>query len=98
MEMIGSIITGVASIALGFYLGRLWAPAANWALLIGVMCGGVCAVGFFGATVLFGQLAPGTVDPKRIGYWFSILIFAAPVIGAVGSFFGYRRSPEFQQD
>jgi ABC-type multidrug transport system permease subunit len=98
VEMIGSIITGVVSIALGFYLARLWAPGASWALLIGVMCGGVCAVLFFGATVLFGQLAPGAADPKKIGYWFFILIFAAPALGAVGSFLGYRRSPEFQQD
>ena len=98
MEMIGSIISGVVSIGLGFYFGRLWAPGASWALLIGAMCGGVCALLFFGATVLFGQLAPGTLDPKRIGYWFSILVFAAPVTGAVGSFLGYRRSPEFQQD
>ena len=98
MEMIGSIITGVVAITLGFYVGRLWAPTGSWALLIGIMCGGVCAVGYFGVTVLFGQLAPGTLDPKKIGYWFSLLVFAAPAIGAAGSFLGYRRSPEFPHD
>jgi hypothetical protein len=96
--MTGAIIAGVVSIALGFYVGRLWGPSASWALLIGAMCGGVCAVVFFGAAVLTGQLVPHTTDPKKIGYWFTILIFAAPAVGAVGGFLGYRRAPEFQQD
>ena len=71
MEAIGAIITCVVSLGLGLYVGRLWAPTASWALLIGVVCGGFCAVGFFGATVLFGQLAPHTLVAKKIGYWFS---------------------------
>ena len=96
--MTGAIIAGVVSIALGFYVARLWGPSASWALLIGAMCGGVCAVVFFSAAVLTGQLVPHTTDPTKIGYWFSILIFAAPVIGAVGGFLGYRRTPDFQQD
>lgn len=98
MEFIGAIITGVFSIGLGFHFSRLWAPTAGWSVLIGVMCGGVCALGYFGVTVLFGQLAPHTLEPGKIGFWFSILVFAAPAIGAVGAFAGYRRSPEFQQD
>lgn len=96
--MIGAIISGVVSIGLGFYFGRLWAPTASWALLIGLMCGGVCAVAYFGVTVLFGLLAPGSLDAKKIGYWFFLLIFAAPAVGTVGSFIGYRRSPEFPLD
>jgi hypothetical protein len=96
--MIGSIITGVVAIALGFYVGRLWAPTIAWSILIGLVCGGVCAIIYFGATVLAGQLAPHTFDPKKIGYWFFILIFVAPLIGALGAFLGYRRTPEFQQD
>src|ERR1700735_3193118 len=96
--MIGSIITVVVSIGLGFQVARLWAPTAGWALLIGVVCGGACAILYFAVTVLFGQLAPGTLDPKKIGYWFSLLVFAAPAIGAAGSFLGYRRSPEFPHD
>lgn len=98
MEMIGSIITGVVAIGLGFYVGRLWAPTVSWSLLIGVVCGGVCAILYFGATVLMGQLAPNTLDPKKIGYWFFLLIFAGPILGALGAFLGYRRMPEFQQD
>ncbi len=96
--MTGAIITGAVSIALGFYVARLWAPSASWALLIGGMCGGVCAVVFFGAAVLTGQLVPHTTDPKKIGFWFLIVVFAAPVAGALGGFLGYRRAPEFQQD
>jgi hypothetical protein len=96
--MIGAIITGVVSIALGFYVARLWAPTAGWSALIGLMCGGVCALMFFGGSVLVGQLVPHSMDPKQIGYWFKIVVFAAPVTGALGAFFGYRRSPEFQQD
>ena len=80
--MFGAIITGLVAIALGFYVARLWAPSASWALLIGGMCGGVCAVVFFGAEVLMGQLVPHTTDPKKIGFWFLILVFAAPVAGA----------------
>jgi ABC-type multidrug transport system permease subunit len=96
--MIGAIITGVVAIALGLYVARLWAPSASWALLIGGMCGGVCAVVFFGAEVLMGQLVPNTTDPKKIGFWFLIMVFAVPVAGALGGFLGYRRAPEFQQD
>ena len=96
--MSGAIVAGVVSIAVGLYVARLWAPTASWALLIGLMCGFVCAVAYFGVTVLVGQLAPHTLDPKKIGYWFTILVFAAPAIGAVGSFIGYRRMPEFHQD
>jgi hypothetical protein len=96
--MIGAIITGVVAIALSLYVARLWAPTAGWAVLIGLMCGGVCAVMFFGMSVLTGQLVPHSMDPKQIGYWFKIVVFAAPVAGALGAFLGYRRSPEFQQD
>ena len=96
--MIGAIITGVVAIALGVYVARLWAPSASWALLIGAMCGGVCAVVFFGVAVLMGQLVPHTTDPKKIGFWFLIVVFVAPVAGALGGFLGYRRAPEFQQD
>ncbi len=42
--------------------------------------------------------APNTLDPKKIGYWFFLLIFAGPILGALGAFLGYRRMPEFQQD
>lgn len=98
MELIGAIVTGVVSLGLGFYFGRLWAPTAGWALLIGVMCGGVCAVAYFGVTVLAGELAPGALDARKVGFWFSILVFAAPIVGALGSFAGYRRSPEFRQE
>ncbi len=98
MEFLGAIITGVVSIALGFYFSRLWAPGTSWALLIGLVCGGVCASAFFCVCVLTGQLVPHTMDAKKIGYWFFILIFAAPLIGAVGAFLGYRRAPEFQLD
>jgi ABC-type transporter Mla maintaining outer membrane lipid asymmetry permease subunit MlaE len=96
--MIGAIITGFVAIALGFYIARLWGPSASWALLIGLMCGGVCAIVYFGASVLTGQLVPHSMDPRQIGYWFKIVIFAAPVAGALGGFLGYRRAPEFQQD
>jgi hypothetical protein len=96
--MTGSIITGVVSIALAFYVGRLWAPTVSWSLLIGLVCGGVCAILYFGGTVLMGQLAPNTLDPKKIGFWFLLLVFVAPVLGALGAFLGYRRTPEFQQD
>jgi hypothetical protein len=98
VEMTGAIIAGVVSIALGFHFARLWAPGGSWALLIGAMCGGLCAVIFFGASVLTGQLVPSTMDPKKIGYWFFILIFAAPALGAVGGLLGYRRTPEFRRD
>ena len=98
MEMIGAIVAGVISNALGFYVARLWAPSASWALLIGAMCGGVCAVVFFGVAVLMGQLVPHTTDPKKIGFWFLIVVFVAPIAGALGGFLGYRRAPEFQQD
>lgn len=98
MELIGAIITGVVSIGLGFYVSRLWAPTAIWSLLIGVMCGGVCALCYFGVTVLFGQLAPNTLQAGKIGFWFSILLFGAPALGVLGAFAGYRRAPEFQQD
>ena len=96
--MIGAIITGVVAVALGFYVARLWAPSASWALLIGVMCGGVCAVVFFGMSVLVGQLVPHSMDPKQIGYWFKVMVFAAPVAGAIGGFLGVRRTPDFQPD
>ncbi|MBS0548725.1 MAG: hypothetical protein JSR24_13310 [Proteobacteria bacterium] len=98
MELYGAIVTGVVALGLGMYVARLWAPTASWALLIGVVCGGVCAVAFFGVTVLVGQLAPGTLVATKVGFWFSILIPAAPAAGALGAFIGYRRSPEFLQD
>lgn len=98
MELYGAIVTGVVSLGLGFYVSRLWAPTASWSLLIGVVCGGVCAVAYFAVTVMFGQLAPGSLVAAKVGFWFSILILAAPAAGAVGAFAGYRRSPEFLQD
>jgi hypothetical protein len=93
VELLGAIVDAVAALAFGFYFARLWAPAAGWSVLIGLVCGGVCAVIYFGASVLTGELVPHLFDAQKVGYWFMILVFAAPVLGAIGAFFGYRRMP-----
>jgi MFS family permease len=98
VELLCAIVTAVIALGLGFYFSRLWAPTAGWSLLIGVVCGVVCAIGYFGGTVLLGEFVPDLLDPNKVGYWFMMLVFGAPVIGALGGFMGYRRTPEFPPD
>jgi len=93
VETIAAIVDCAVATGLGFHLARLWAPTAVWALFIGVVSGGICAVAYFGTTVLAGELMPHALDAGKIGFWFLMLIFAAPVCGALGGFAGYRRAP-----
>ena len=93
MESFGAIVACLVAIGLGSYLARLWAPTSVWALLIGVVSGGICAAVYFVATVLAGELVPDLLDAKKVGFWFMILLAAAPSCGALGGIIGYRRTP-----
>lgn len=93
MEFSGAVVACLGSVGLGLYFARLWAPSAGRALLIGIAVGGICAVEYLASTLLVGRLAPHVVDAERIGFWFVMLLAAAPACGALGSFVGYRRAP-----
>jgi MFS family permease len=93
VESVAAIVACLVAIGLGFYLARLWAPTSVWALLIGVVSGGICAAVYFVATVLAGELIPDFLAAEKVGFWFMILLAAAPSCGALGGFIGQRRTP-----
>jgi len=93
VELLGAIVSCLIAIGLGFHFSRLWAATVHWALLIGIVSGGVCAGGYFLAAVLLGQLVMHSLDPSKIGADFLVLLPAAPICGAIGAFVGYRRTP-----
>ena len=73
-------------------LGYRWTLGPPWHLIAGVVVGAIGAIVYFAVANWVGRASPGVLDPRLVGLHFIVLVIAAPVVGALGAWFGYRKS------
>jgi hypothetical protein len=61
-------------------------------VVAGLVVGEICAVVYFVVAICIGRAMPGTLDARQVGVHFMLLMIAAPLAGAFGAWFGYRKS------
>lgn len=93
MEIFSAIVTCVAALAAGFYVGNHWASDAIWSAVFGAVAGEVCAAVFWGVALFLATMVPSAaVSGRAVGFDFEILLIATPVCGAIAGVMGYRRT------
>ena len=93
MEIFSAIVTCVAALAAGFYVGNHWASDAIWSAVFGAVAGEVCAAVFWGCALFLATMVPSAaVSGRAVGFDFEILLIATPVCGAIAGVMGYRRT------
>lgn len=92
METIGALVGCGAALAIGLVLGYRWTFGPPWHLIAGLLVGAVCAVVYFAVANWVGGASPDLLDARLVGVHFMVLMIAAPLIGAFGASFGYRKS------
>jgi hypothetical protein len=93
VETVSTLATCIAAIAAGYFVGKLWASDAIWAVVFGIVAGGFCAAVFWGLALTLVTLVPNAgVDAREVGFDFEILVLATPVCGAIAGLLGYRRT------
>ncbi len=93
MEIFSAIVTCVAALAAGFYVGNHWASDAIWSAVFGAVAGEVCAAVFWGFALFLATMVPSAaVSGRAVGFDFEILLIATPVCGAIAGVMGYRRT------
>jgi hypothetical protein len=93
VEIFSAIVTCVAALAAGFYVGNHWSPDAIWSAVFGAVAGELCAGVFWGLALFLATMVPAAaVSPRAVGVDFLILVIATPVCGAIAGVMGYRRT------
>ena len=92
METIGALVDCGAALAIGLVLGYRWTLGPPWHLIAGLVVGAVCAAVYFAVANWVGRASPDMLDARLVGVHFMVLIIAAPLAGAFGARFGYRKS------
>lgn len=92
METVGALVDCGAALAIGLILGYRWTLGAPWHLVAGVIVGEVCAVTYFAIAIWAGRNWPGMLEARLVGMIFMGLVICAGLCGALGTWFGYRKS------
>lgn len=93
METVSAIVTCIAALAAGFYVGSHWAPDAIWSAVFGAIAGEFCAGVFWGLALFLATMVPSVaISGQAVGFDVGILMIATPVCGAIAGVMGYRRT------
>jgi hypothetical protein len=93
VEIFSALVTCVAALAAGFYVGSHWASDAIWSAVFGAVAGEFCAGVFWGLALFLATMVPSAaVSGRAVGFDFGILLIATPVCGAIAGVMGYRRT------
>ena len=92
METIGALVDCGAALEIGLVLGYRWTLGPPWHLFAGLVVGAVCAAVYFAVANWVGRASPDMLNARLVGVHFMILMIAAPLVGAFGARFGYRKS------
>jgi hypothetical protein len=93
VEIFSAIVTCIAALAAGFYVGSHWAPDAIWSAVFGAIAGEFCAGVFWGLALFVATMVPSAaISGRAVGVDFGILLIATPVCGAIAGVIGYRRT------
>lgn len=92
METIGAIIACAVAGILGYSAGTRWAPSPFVGALMGMPVGALVAPAYFVLALVVGNVQPHLLDAHLIGLLSLALVIAGAVCGAIGAWFGYRKS------
>lgn len=92
METIGALVGCGAALAVGAVLGYRWTLGTPWHLIAGLLVGAACTAIYFVVATWVGRAMPGTLEARQVGVNFMVLMPAAPLVGLMGAWFGYRKS------
>ena len=93
METVSTVVTCIAAIGAGFYVGNHWAPDAIWSAFFGAVAGEACAAVFWGLALFLATMVPAAdISGRAVGGDIVILVMATPVCGAIAGYLGYRRT------
>ena len=86
--ILGCLIAG----AFGFYVGGRLAPGPILGAIMGAAAGVVVAAAYFALGLWVGETWPNILHPRRVGLAAAALLLGGMICGAIGSWFGYRKS------
>jgi hypothetical protein len=92
VETIGALVDCGAALLVGVVLGYRWTLGPPWHLAAGLVVGLIWAIVYFAVANWVGGAWPDVLDPRLVGLHFIALVFAAAFLGALGAWFGYRKS------
>ena len=92
METVGAIVACGAAAAFGYPAGMHWARDGAWCVLIGIVVGAACALGYLVALLWVGELFPHSLDGYGLGVRFLVLLPVVPLFAVPAAWFGYRKS------
>lgn len=92
METVFAVVCGIVAFILGWLLGRELTLGPATAVLMGLVEGALC-VGFYVlVSAWIGTTWPDLLDARVVGERLIVVAMAAPVLGALGSLWGFRRA------
>jgi hypothetical protein len=86
--ILGCLVAG----AFGFYVGGRLAPGPFLGAIMGAAAGVLVAAAYFALGLWIGETWPNVLHPRRVGLWSAGLVLGGMVSGAIGAWFGYRKS------
>jgi hypothetical protein len=91
-EAVGAVGAGVLTLVVAFVAGYRTTFGQPWISLIGLAIGEVSSGVYFGVANWVGRSMPGLLDARLVGVYLMILMFAGGLCGAIGAWFGHRKS------
>jgi hypothetical protein len=91
-ETVGAAVALVLVLVVAFVVGYRATFGLPWIVLAGLLVGEMSAGVYFGVANWIGRRMPGLLDARLVGVDFLVLVFAAGLCGAVGAWFGHRKS------
>jgi hypothetical protein len=92
VEILGAILACIAAGSLGFFAGGHWGPGPLAGAFLGIPLGALVAPLYFILALMIGETLPGALDARLIGLFSMGLVIAGATCGAIGAWFGYRKS------
>ena len=92
VETIAAVVACGAALVFGFALGYRWTFGQPWGVIAGLVVGELCAIVYFGVSIWVGRNWSGVLDARTVGFHFIVLVVVAALLGALGAWFGHRKS------
>ncbi|HYD05296.1 MAG TPA: hypothetical protein VEC60_06205 [Reyranella sp.] len=92
MESVAALVTCVLALVFGVIAGLRVPLGQPWIVLVGLGIGEVCAAVYLGAANWASRMWVGLLDAREVGVHFMALVVAAGLCGALGAWFGYRKT------
>lgn len=92
METVAAIVACGLALVVGYAIGFLGPLVQPWNVIAGLVVGEVCAGVYLGLANWASRAWSDLLDARLVGLYFMALILAAGLCGAIGAWFGYRKT------